>query len=99
MFPAVGGHFGRAGKNTGVRIIEVKDPEKAAKKFWNKISEGAMMTTTKNGHPKAVFGSGSLAIFRLNTSTPGSPGISIVNKVPNNGFAPAHRIHFVQSKG
>lgn len=99
IFPVKNGEFGRPGKNKPVRIIEAADPAKAAELFWNKLSQGGTISTTQNGHLKAVFGTGSFAVFRPKTSTPGSPGINIGNKGPKNGFAPGHRIHFVQSKG
>ncbi|CCI84935.1 hypothetical protein FC52_GL001006 [Lactobacillus pasteurii DSM 23907 = CRBIP 24.76] len=91
-----GGEFGKAGKSSGVRVIEANDQFKTAQDFWLKLSKGGeeLYLPNKKGK-KVIFPDGSISTYRIITSTKNSPAIEIY-VYHNNSKIKMKKIHFVR---
>lgn len=93
------GNFGRAGKSSRIRVIESSDQNQSAKDFWSRISKGAKLDKTANGHARARFSDGSIVVYRKTSRTKNSPVIEILLKSSIQGVVQSQKIHFVEKKG
>ena len=70
------GLFGEQGKNT--RIFKCDDPIESSNDFYQRISNGGKHTALPNGKGvQTVFDDGTRIVYRIKTSTPGSPAVQI----------------------
>jgi hypothetical protein len=60
------------------------------------MTRDAEVDLTENGHPRVRFQDGSQVTYRLQTSTPNSPGIAITIRTSGLGLARFQRIHFIR---
>jgi hypothetical protein len=91
------GNFG--GKGSGrVRVIHSRDPVRDAERFWARLSHDGTVSSVKVGVMRVLFADGSFAIFRITTSSPGSPAIELNFKSPIAGISPRQKIHFVSKE-
>lgn len=90
-----GGYFGTKGKNS--RVIASADPAATANEFWKVLSKGGKADTLPNGKGKRVrFDDASAAVYRVVTSSKGSPAVEIWIKTASGRKLPAYqKIHFV----
>lgn len=87
------GYFGEKGKNC--RIIKTENPLKTAADFYEKISHGGVQKLLSNGKGiQTIFEDGSRIVYRIKTSTPGSPAIDISISI-FKGIA-KQKIHFIK---
>ena len=87
------GYFGEKGKNC--RIIKSNDPIDTSEDFYQTISKGGTTTNLLNGKGiKTILDDGTVIVYRLITSTKGSPAIEI--SVSGSSKIKNQKIHFIQ---
>ena len=91
------GYFGVRGKNS--RVIQTPDPQRTSERFWKMLSAGGRVHVLPNGKGRvAWFADGSRIVYRVKTSTKGSPAVEIKVSTPGHGIPPSQKVHFI-SKG
>ena len=90
---AAGENFGLPGKGRKVRVIEVNDPEAAAREFFDRMKVGGEPqplggSNTTNDRIRVSFKDGSTVVLRLKSKS-GGPAISLNDKQGTN-----FKIHF-----
>lgn len=90
-----GGYFGSKGKNS--RVIASADPTATADEFWKVLSKRGKTNSLPNGKGKRVrFDDDSAAVYRIVTSSTGSPAVEIWIKTATGRKLPAYqKIHFI----
>ena len=86
------GYFGQKGKNS--RVIASSDPIATSKDFYQRISRGGTEKPLANGHgTMTVFSDGTRVVYRVITSTKGSPAVDITVIGPS--AISSQKIHFI----
>ena len=86
------GYFGQKGKNS--RVIASSDPIATSKDFYQRISQGGIERPLANGHgTMTVFPDGTRIVYRVITSTKGSPAVDITVVGPS--AISSQKIHFI----
>lgn len=87
------GYFGAKGKNS--RVFKSNDPIKASADFYKKISKGGKQSKLPNGKGvQTIFSDGSRVVYRVKTSTPGSPAVDISISIYSG--IKKQKIHFIK---
>ena len=91
------GKFGSRGKN--VQIILSREPIKDSREFYDIISKGGNKTKLSNGKgDRADFNDGTTIIYRVITSTKGSPAVDIKVVSKSKGEISTQKIHFIKEE-